>query len=312
MPSALEGAASGAIGAALALACTFPLATAKVRLQAQRKRKAVSSKDGAETTAVQQYTGTFDVLKRVMEKEGTSTLYAGLTPALTKAASVNFIFYYFFELLSPIFNRKGGKLKLASSMLHGMMSGVCVQLVTLPSDLIVTRLMSSGSTAGYFETLRSIVESDGILELWAGLLPGLSLTLNPGITTLIRNALGGASSSPVRNFYVGLVSKATASTLTYPWTICKVQMQIEGLRQQDGQREIVQGNEGDACTRKSSMHQVLSRIVRENGWAGLYAGLFPQLLNAMMKEALLNMIRLEIVKLVMYFSKLLWKKKRLA
>jgi adenine nucleotide transporter 17 len=181
----------------------------------------------------------------------------------------------------------------------------------LPSDLVVTRLMASGSSAGYFQTLKGVVESDGILALWDGLAPGLSLTLNPGITTLIRNVLGGASTSAARNFYVGLASKATASTLTYPWTICKVQMQIEGLRRQNSRgKDGGSGVDDSDVALKSSMQQVLARIVRENGFTGLYVGLLPQLSNAMLKEALLNMVRLEILKVVVYLSKYLWSSRK--
>eukprot|EP00946_MAST-07B_sp_MAST-7B-sp1_P000203 g203.t1 len=302
-PTALQGAAAGAIGAVVALACTFPLATAKTRLQAQRKRR--ERGDGAAQSSARQYAGTFDVITKIVRHEGWSRLYAGLVPALTKAASVNFVFYYFFELLRPLFaflGRKGksGALRLLSSLLHGMASGVCVQIVTLPSDLVVTRLMASGSTAGYVETFRRVVESDGILALWDGLAPGLSLTVNPGITTLIRNVLGGATDSAKRNFFIGLFSKATASTLTYPWTICKVQMQIEGLRREES------CDESD----KPTMRQVIARIVEESGFAGLYVGLWPQLTNAMLKEAMLNMVRLEIMKVVVYGSRLLWSSAR--
>ena len=35
------------------------------------------------------------------------------------------------------------------------------------------------------------------------------------------------------------------------------------------------------------MRQVIARIVEESGFAGLYVGLWPQLTNAMLKEAML-------------------------
>ena len=325
--SALEGATCGAIGAVVALSCTFPLATAKTRLQAQRKRRAVAQGRGerdrgpssfAFSSEVSAYTGTADCIARVIREEGLAKLYAGMAPALSKAAGTNFVFYYFFSLLGNLYFQRGGGTSpsLLKSMLHGMAAGACVQMVMLPTDLVVTRLMASGSSAGYFETLWSIVENNGVLSLWDGIGPGLSLTLNPGITTLIRNKLtdlagivdGGSASA---HFWIGLVSKACASSLTYPYTLVKVQMQIEGMRRSEanGKKQHAwaptrSGVEGDGdgvdeiTPTPLSMWGMFAALVRESGVGGLYRGLFPQLLNAMLKEALLNMVRLKIAVLV--------------
>ena len=189
-------------------------------------------------------------------------------------------------------------------MLHGMSAGACVQLVMLPTDLIVTRLMATGSDRGYFHTLFHIIETDGLASLWSGIRPGLALTVNPGLTTTVRNQLTSSFTPPstaLRNFIIGMVSKATASTVTYPYTLMKVQIQVDGMQRVGGEEELAEGVKTGANKRNKrqlTMTEVFKRVVREEGLGGLWRGLAPQLTNAVLKEALLNMVRLEIVTLV--------------
>lgn len=170
-----------------------------------------------------------------------------------------------------------------------MSAGACVQMVMLPTDLVVTRLMATGSSNGYFATLFRIIQTDGVLSLWSGIRPGLALTVNPGLTTTVRNQLN-ASFTPVtarRNFLIGMASKAVASTLTYPYTLIKVQMQMYGM-----------GTNNEQGKKSLTMSEVYNQVIKDNGVLGLWKGLAPQLTNAVLKEALLNMVRLEIVQFV--------------
>jgi hypothetical protein len=303
MSTPLRGAVSGAIGSIVALLITFPLATAKVRLQAQNKAQNKAQNRSS-------YKSATDVINKIINNEGILKLYAGLLPALSKAAGTNFVFFYFFDLLKKFYNRGGKKSSILRSLLHGMSAGACVQLVMLPIDLIVTRLMATGSSVGFFPTFFNIIQETGVLSLWRGLKPGLALTINPGITTLMRNALNDQFLSPstrLRNFFIGMVSKATASTLTYPYTLIKVQLQVNGMRKKrkkrkkrdkDVEEKDVEEKEMEETATKCTMKTVFNDIVSTSGLSGLWNGLSPQLMNAVLKEALLNMVRLEIANVV--------------
>ena len=287
---ALRGATAGALGSVVALLVTFPLATAKVRLQAQQRKLATSS------------TSTYDVIHDIIHLEGFTKLYAGLLPALGKSAGTNFVFYYFFDLLKGVFvSQKQKSSSLLRSLMHGMTAGACVQMVMLPFDLCVTRLMATGSSASFVSTLVGVVRESGFFSLWDGLRPGLCLTVNPGVTTLMRDRLNNyfvTPSTPLRNFIIGMASKATASTLTYPYTLIKVQMQVEGMRHRNKTGD--EGVETKKRTKKRTMKSIFEDIVKSSGYFGLWSGLSPQLTNAVLKEALLNMVRLEILKFVNY------------
>ena len=91
--SALEGATCGAIGAVVGTAVTFPLASAKTRLQAQRKDRSRARAKGDASGPVP-YTSTVDCIVRVIREEGPGNLFAGLVPALGKAAVGNFVFVH--------------------------------------------------------------------------------------------------------------------------------------------------------------------------------------------------------------------------
>ena len=266
MTTPVRAATAGAIGSIVALLLTFPVATVKVRLQAQRRNISASSsfsKIGTKPTS----SNAIALISNIIKKEGFTKLYAGLLPALGKQAGTNFIFYFFFDILKRF-----------------------------PTDLVVTRLMAVGSGNGYFYTLYHIIKTEGVLSLWSGLKPGMVLTVNPGLTTAVRNLLFTTNGGPFRNFVIGMISKAVASTMTYPYTLIKVQIQVNGIKKKQCFEEIL---DRDVIEKgREDMIEVFNRIVQHDGYLGLWRGLGPQLTNAVLKEALLNMVRLEIVNLV--------------
>ena len=152
-----------------------------------------------------------------------------------------------------------------------------------------------------------ITKEGGIFSFWNGLVPGMWLTLNPGITTAVRNVLeeyvNGSSYNTSANFGVGLVSKATASIITYPYTVCKVRMQISGVTNNEKEKRNENSLENNYKEEKKkpkgvTFIETVKLVYNENGMVGFYNGLPPQLVNAVLKEGILNMIRLEIRAMV--------------
>eukprot|EP00929_Paragymnodinium_shiwhaense_P035954 TRINITY_DN19330_c0_g2_i1.p1 TRINITY_DN19330_c0_g2~~TRINITY_DN19330_c0_g2_i1.p1 ORF type:complete len:329 (+),score=44.22 TRINITY_DN19330_c0_g2_i1:80-988(+) len=291
--SALRDATAGSVAAVLAGIGTYPLDVVKVRLQAQHRKtllhrasngagkdKILASKkedgNGAETHS-RAYDGTVDCLRRIGAEEGACSLFTGLPASCLKTALTNFIFFFNIRAWRPLLRKW--------PMLQGIVSGICVQLFMLPLDLLVTRIQSGCRTAkggGLVAELLAVVRQDGVLSLWAGLKPGLLLTLNPGITQLFLVWLGGMKKgvSSGRAFLAGAVAKAIASLLTYPYTRAKVQMQVQ--------------HASTSNSRSSSISGVLGQLVAESGLASVYDGLAPQLLNAVLKDAFLHAIRVKV------------------
>ena len=308
MSAAFESAVCGAVGAAVALTCVFPLTVAKTRLQAQARRRRSDPKTtpSGETTgnergnpaaakdsmayASDTYRGTLDCIRRIMRKEGVASLYSGIYAALVKAVATNFIFYFCFGALESLVHRLFQKAKGMRSFFHGVLAGICVQLIVLPADTVVTRKLAQSTTLSSWEIMRELVRTDGFWALWSGFLPGLSLTLNPGITTLVRDYITRATRkltfpAASKNFFAGLLSKLTASVATYPLVVFKVQMQTASMSKHDSLEKL-------------RLSSILANIWRERGFLGFYAGLLPQLSGAVLKEAILNSVRLEIRQIV--------------
>ena len=310
---AFASACSGAIGAVVALGITYPLAVVKTRLQAQNNKgskihsKVHVGKEKVSWRFQKPYLGSLDCVSRIIAEEGHIKLYAGIRAAVLKAFATNFIFYFFHGLFRKFIQSRrssaGKAFKALWSMIHGILAGIGVQVCVLPIDMVVTRIQVNRSeeTKGFFRTMVGIIQEGGVLSLWNSLVPGLWLTLNPGITTASRAVLEDSAAkisyNTSTNFGIGILSKAIASIITYPYTVCKVRMQISDqttakVVENRGKLEKpaypTEDNNGVSFT------QTIRRVYKENGVMGFYNGLLPQLLNAVLKEGILNMTRLEI------------------
>ena len=155
--SPLANAALGALASMICLCVLFPLNVAKTRMQAQTKRLAVVARsdddndssregggvveaDGKEEVQSKPYTGALDAIVRVASEEGVSRLYVGLRPALVGQGMRNFIFFFAWSALDPIFarvNKRVGKAAAVfTKVLQGIVGGTAVQLVCLPIGMV--------------------------------------------------------------------------------------------------------------------------------------------------------------------------------
>jgi len=225
------------------------------------------------------YHGSVECLHRIVKEEGFLRLFVGLRPKCVYTALTNFVFFYLLRALRPFLGR--------SPLLQGMCAGVGVQLTVLPIDMVVVRLQSAyGSVAGFNQVLTDIVKEKGFFGLWSGLGPGLSLTLNPGINQGVLSVLlqGKRASSAAVAFWSAALAKAIASVITYPLMRAKVQMQVQRVERR--------GN-----TFRDTV-QILVDMVSDNGVLAVFDGLGPQLVNAVLKEAILQSVQTKILSIV--------------
>lgn len=308
MSVAFQDALSGAVGSVVSVLCTYPLDVAKTRLQAQNRnvdssgappssnskspseRCSLTSADFEEARHVDPqitrqvsgpipYSGTVDCLTRIVREEGVSQLCVGLRPKCVYTAMTNFVFFYLLRALRPYL----GHLPLW----QGIGAGVGVQLTVLPIDMVVVRLQSlRGSSATFIDVLRDILATGGIFGLWSGLLPGLSLTLNPGINQRVLAWLlqSKRPSSATIAFWSGAFAKAVASIITYPLMRAKVKMQTQSMVSD--------------CKVQQNAMQVMAQMLADEGIVALFDGLTPQLVNAVLKEAILQMMSAKISILI--------------
>ena len=166
------------------------------------------------------------------------------------------------------------KLTTVESMVAGAIAGSATVLITNPIWVINTRMTARkqesdekvlpGNTpkkaASTLGTLMKMLKEEGPMSLFAGVMPALVLVINPilqyTIFEQLRNLLEQRRKvGPTDSFYLGAIGKLVATSLTYPYLTVK-------------SRAHVAGKEGP----KDDMFTSFNKILRDEGWSGLYGG----------------------------------------
>lgn len=173
-------------------------------------------------------------------------------------------------------------------MIAGAIAGSATVLITNPIWVVNTRMTArkeeskeslSGnrtqrapSTLG---TLMKMLREEGPTSLFAGVMPALVLVINPILQYTIFEQLKNLlekrrKAGPTDSFYLGAIGKLVATGITYPYLTVKSRAHVAG---RDGPRE--------------NMFVSFNRILREEGWAGLYGGIAPKVAQSMITTAFL-------------------------
>ena len=165
-------------------------------------------------------------------------------------------------------------------MIAGAIAGSATVLITNPIWVINTRMttrQSSNETLptssspnpqksnrkpSTISTLLSVLRTEGPSALFAGVLPALVLVINPILQYTIFEQLKNALESRRKrgigardSFLLGAIGKLLATGITYPYITVKSRMHVAG---KGAPRE--------------GMGESVRRVIREEGWGGLYKG----------------------------------------
>lgn len=178
-----------------------------------------------------------------------------------------------FEKAAIKAGRASSKLTTVESMLAGALAGSATVLITNPIWVVNTRMTArkheseeqvlpgakpkaAPSTLG---TFYSILKDQGPAGLFAGVLPALVLVINPILQYTFFEQMKVLLEkrrrvTPTDSFYLGALGKLLATSITYPYITVKSRMHVAGKE------------------RKENMFSSFSRILKEEGWGGLYGG----------------------------------------
>jgi solute carrier family 25 (peroxisomal adenine nucleotide transporter), member 17 len=228
-------------------------------------------------------TGFLKAVKAIIAREGVTGLYAGLDSAVFGISVTNFVYYYWYEWTRAFFEaaatksgRASKKLTTIESMIAGAIAGSATVIITNPIWVINTRMttrkrdveeqkgaMEPGaakkrapSTIG---TLLALLREEGPQALFRGVVPALVLVINPILQYTLFEQMKNTiekrrAITPGIAFLLGALGKLFATSITYPYITVKSQMHVAG----NGQRE--------------GMSQAISRVIKEEGYSGLYKG----------------------------------------
>ncbi|PGH23123.1 hypothetical protein AJ80_02751 [Polytolypa hystricis UAMH7299] len=274
---------AGAGGGILSMILTYPLITLSTRAQVESKRAQSS---------------TLDAVRHIIKREGIKGLYAGLESALFGISVTNFVYYYWYEWTRAAFEKaavKAGraskKLTTVESMIAGAIAGSATVLITNPIWVVNTRMTARKGEAeeelpgggekkekkakSTLATLRELLKQEGPTALFAGVLPALILVINPILQYTFFEQFKNLVEkkrrvTPTDAFYLGALGKLLATSITYPYITVKSRMHVAS---KDGPKESLNGS--------------VKKIIKEEGYSGLYKGIGPKVSQSVLTAALL-------------------------
>ena len=176
-----------------------------------------------------------------------------------------------FERAALRTGRGSRKLTTVESMMAGALAGSATVLITNPIWVINTRMTArqhevsgekteQSKTPSTIGTLLRMIKDEGLMSLFAGVMPALVLVINPILQYTVYDQLKTLLErrrkvGPTDSFYLGAIGKLIATTVTYPYLTVK-------------SRAHVAGKDGP----KDNMFTSFSKILKDEGWSGLYGG----------------------------------------
>ncbi|KAF4532665.1 hypothetical protein B566_EDAN002900 [Ephemera danica] len=173
---------------------TFPLDTAKVRLQVQGEgvvrvaTAAAATVSGGmhevQTPAAQRYRGLVGTIATMARQEGARSLYNGLSAGLQRQmcfASVRLGLYdstkALYQRLLDGGNSRSGSINVGTRIAAGFTTGALAVLLAQPTDVVKVRFQAAqrGGNAytSTFNAYRTIARLEGVRGLWKGTFPNV-------------------------------------------------------------------------------------------------------------------------------------------
>lgn len=282
---ALAGSFSGMVTRAIAQ----PLDVIKIRFQLQV--------EPIKANAQSKYHGMWQCTHTILREEGPTALWKGHVPAQALSVVFGAVQFISFEVLTkkmwqmlPVFITTD--FKSFTHFVCGGIAGCCATLAAQPFDVIRTRFVAQGNTRvynGVVHAAQSLVAKEGYRALYKGLLPtliqvgpqtGLQFGFYSFFTGIWRfvfhpdRGYTGGLESLMCGSAAGLCAKVTV----YPLDMIKKRLQIQGF--QHGRPKDF----GKTPCYRGLSHCV-KEILRTEGIHGLYKGLNPSMVKAMVTVA---------------------------
>uniref|UniRef100_A0A3P8SBM7 Dicarboxylate carrier UCP2 n=1 Tax=Amphiprion percula TaxID=161767 RepID=A0A3P8SBM7_AMPPE len=156
---------------------TFPLDTAKVRLQIQGEASSLCEGHRAK------YRGVFGTMWTMVETEGPRSLYSGLMAGLQRQMSFASVRIGLYDTMKQLYNRGSEHAGIGTRLLAGCTTGAMAVAFAQPTDVVKVRFQAQvrlperGSLKRYSSTIdayRTIAREEGVKGLWKGCLPNIT------------------------------------------------------------------------------------------------------------------------------------------
>uniref|UniRef100_A0AAY4BN79 Dicarboxylate carrier UCP2 n=1 Tax=Denticeps clupeoides TaxID=299321 RepID=A0AAY4BN79_9TELE len=153
---------------------TFPLDTAKVRLQIQGEAKPA---DGT----VVKYRGVFGTITTMVRTEGPLSLYSGLVAGLQRQMSFASVRIGLYDSMKQFYTRGSENAGIISRLMAGCTTGAMAVAFAQPTDVVKVRFQAQARLAdsvkrynGTIDAYRTIARDEGVKGLWKGCVPNIT------------------------------------------------------------------------------------------------------------------------------------------
>lgn len=333
---ALGHATAGSIGASISNLITYPLDLIITRLQTQRLSRGGTS---TEEKNHEEYVSIIDAARKIYEQEGIAGLYTGAVQDTLKTAVDSFLFFFVYNSLRESRLRTRGRkhhLPVVDELGVGFIAGASAKLITMPIGTIVTRMQTTSfirdeSGSRKRPTVASIAneirQEKGILGFWSGYSATLFLTLNPSLTFLFFENLKlllvskskRSNPPPLATFLIAALSKAMASTITYPFSLAKARTQASRKSPASAETPVPEKSSPSTepiqkKTNAAFQHTIIGtllEIIHNEGISALYHGLEAEVLKGFFSHGITMLMKDAIHALIikLYFAVLRLSKK---
>ncbi|KAL6115914.1 uncharacterized protein ACO6RY_00646 [Pungitius sinensis] len=176
-PAAAVKIVSAGTAGCVAELVTFPLDTAKVRLQIQGE-----SKPSVEGQRIK-YRGVFGTIFTMVKTEGPRSLYNGLVAGLHRQMGFASVRIGLYDTMKQFYTNGSDSAGISARLLAGCSTGAMAVAVAQPTDVVKirfqaqVRLPASGIVSRYsntFDAYKTIARDEGVRGLWKGCLTNIT------------------------------------------------------------------------------------------------------------------------------------------
>ena len=263
----LVNAISASLGGIVSTFTLYPIEVVKNNLQ-------VST--GQEDTTTNKAPTFFTVANSIYKNNGPLGFFAGVKGSCASAALEKFFYYYMYSNFVRQTRATSGPTLL--------FCGYVADFSHLPITMIFEKIMiaqqtaaKDGITISFFPEFQRLLKKGGWQSFYSGWHAYFILAFKPAIENMLfdlmkrfalrgRNVLSGAQA-----FVLGAIARGVATLIAYP------AYRALRISQKNGQDQ--------------SIVSVLTNLVREKGWSGLYQGIVPDISRGVLSSALRTSIK---------------------